>query len=78
MTNVPYYMIATRTDGKWSPQWGDYDKSVVKFEVEHEYKRRFHGDDGRWSRKDIKIVKCASDTQQAVDQALKELNNETD
>lgn len=71
----PYYIIATRTMGKWFLQWGDYHRSTCVEEVKDSYKCRYRGDELRWAGKDIKILKVEDDTQQAINKAIEELNN---
>jgi hypothetical protein len=48
----PYFTLAVREDGIWAPQFGDYDRETVEFELEdyldHDHKRR-----------DLKIVKSS-------------------
>lgn len=59
-----YWMIYTReANGKWYPQFGDYDKRAVKQEVVDSYQRqRGYGYDGdcKYAARDIKIIQFTS------------------
>lgn len=62
----PYYILAVKTDGQWTMEFGDYARSVVVDEfddyLEHDYRRA-----------DLKIVRT-SDTQSDVTNCLAKLN----
>ena len=64
-----YYVMVMRSesDGFWYPQFGDFDKEVVKDEIENEK------DSGCLS-KGIKMISCAPH-QKNIDAAVKELNH---
>ena len=64
--NRPYYTLATRTDGVWSPQFGDYDREVVVAERSDTYVSRFRGDTERWKIADIRIITHTDDIPQAL------------
>jgi hypothetical protein len=62
-----YFTLCTReADGVWSPQFGDYDKDCVRFELDdyaqHDYKR-----------KDLRIV-TSYDDQASINTAVAALN----
>jgi hypothetical protein len=68
--NTPYFTLAVREDGRWSPQFGDYDRAVVEQEIADML------DSAAWpglKRRDTKIVR--SDASRAsVNAALAALN----
>jgi hypothetical protein len=37
MPNRPYFTLAIREDGRWSPQFGDYERAVVTQEARDAY-----------------------------------------
>lgn len=76
-SSIPYYLIATRTNGRWEPQWGCYDRSECVQEVKDSYQRQFSDDDLLWAKKDIKILRCADDSQQTCNKAVSDLNSES-
>ncbi len=61
-----YHSIITREDGKWSPQFGDFDKEVVKQEMEDSYRENFKA-------KDRKIITTGS-SQKDINDAIAKLN----
>lgn len=56
-----YYTLVTFQNGKWAPQFGDYEKNVVKDE-QLEYKGK-------------KQIICTDDNQKAIDLKIAELNS---
>lgn len=62
-----YYTLAVREDGRWAPQFGDYDKDVVKDEMWDTYL-----DEG-YSPKDLKILRT-DEAQSAINAAIAQLN----
>lgn len=64
-----YYTLAVRIDGRWSPEFGDYDRECVQVELAG------YLDSGAWKRKDLKIV-TTDDNQAAIDAAIRKLNGE--
>lgn len=62
-----YYTLAIRRDGKWSPEFGDYDRDNVN----DEWESYFHGD--CVPRDDLRIV-TSGDAQADVDAAIAALN----
>lgn len=54
---MAYWMLYTREQGAWAPQFGDHDKECVQDERVDTYLKRWKDDDLRYSAKDIKIVK---------------------
>jgi hypothetical protein len=61
-----YWMLCTRDNGKWSPQFGDHDRATVAQEERDEYMM--------YGAKDRKIIRCPDDTAIAVKIALARLN----
>ena len=59
----PYYTLAVKEDGQWKPEFGDFDKEVVKDEMED------CADE--WC--DMKIIKSGVD-QAAIDAEIAKLN----
>ena len=60
---IRYYTLLTiGNDGKWHPQFGDYDTEVVEREREDEY------------ADELTIIITTQDNQDAVDQRVFELN----
>jgi hypothetical protein len=66
-----YYTLICREDGKWSPQFGDYDKSVVRDELD-DYANSFGS--SHYARKDIMIIATDDDMQATIDAAIAKLN----
>lgn len=65
-----YYTLVTRdADGRWSPQFGDYSRSVVKDEKEY-YLESYD-----YKKKDVKILTTQTDHHTDITQAIKELND---
>lgn len=70
---MAYYTLVQRIDGRWSIQFGDYDRETVAAERE-DYK--CHYDCGEMIRvKDLKIIKTASAHQRLIDAAVAKLND---
>lgn len=63
----PYYTLAVLIDGRWSPEFGDYDRDVVDDEMRDTYL------DGGWKRNQCRIVRTADD-QAAITAAIAKLN----
>ena len=63
-----YYMLYTRDDGVWSPQFGDYSRKVVEGERE-DYR------DHDCKAKDLKVVRLDSDLQADIDAMTIKLNS---
>jgi hypothetical protein len=59
----PYYTLAVRANGKWGPEFGDFDKETVKDEMED--------CENEWC--EMKIIKSGVD-QAAIDAEIKKLN----
>jgi hypothetical protein len=70
--NRTYYTLATRTDGKWSPQFGDYSRKVVAQEADDTYWNR---NGGAFRSKDMKII-ATIDRQFDINAAISHLNGE--
>lgn len=69
-TNTKYYTLCTRdADGVWSPQFGDYDRSMVREEQTHY--RESYG----YRYADLRIVETPSDRQQDINAAIDSLNH---
>jgi hypothetical protein len=66
MPNRPYFTLAIREDGRWSPQFGDYERAVVAQEIRDCY--------AHVRKPDRKIVKSDPDCD-AINAALAALNN---
>lgn len=66
-----YHSLLTRTDGKWSVQFGDYDKAVVVEERDGTYCDRSRVD--AVFKKDTRII-TTGDQQAAIDAAVAKLN----
>jgi hypothetical protein len=71
MPNRAYFTLAIRESGRWTPQFGDYDRSVVKQEERDSYRFDCHGKAIRAS--DRKIIKSDPDCD-AIDAAIAALN----
>lgn len=63
-----YYTLAVREDGRWTPQFGDYDRELVEFE------RQDYRDHGHKAR-DLKIVTSIAG-RRFVEAAIAKLNAE--
>ena len=60
---MPYFTLITRdADGTWFPQFGDYDRNVVKEEVT-EYRSEYRA-------KDVKVIRCDDESLAALDRAI--------
>lgn len=65
---TPYYWLLTReSDGKWSPQFGDYVRRVVHDEARDTYRRDYKA-------RDILVIKAPDDTQAALAVIISEMN----
>lgn len=64
----PYYTLAIREHGRWAPQFGDYERSVVAQEARDGYSQR--------RASDRKIVASLPDCD-AIDAAIATLNHES-
>lgn len=64
----PYYTLAIRQEGRWSPQFGDYSRAVVAQEARDAY-----ASGAPIHAHDRKIVKSAPDCD-AIDEAVASLN----
>jgi hypothetical protein len=62
-----YFTLAVRDDGRWAPQFGDYDRSVVADELND------YVDSHDYRRKDLRIL-TTTDAQAAIDAAVAALN----
>lgn len=62
-----YYTLAQRIDGKWTPQFGDYDRETVAAEIAD------YADNGTAKRKDMRIV-ASGDKQADIVAKLAALN----
>jgi hypothetical protein len=70
-----YFTLCTRTDGKWSPQFGDYDRAVVAQEADDSYWNNGIKEEGKFSKKDMKIISTGA-RQADIDAGVANLNNE--
>lgn len=75
---MAYFMIYTRDDGEWSPQFGDSDRECVEQERIDTYlgqrRMRYEGD-GKYLAADIRIVSFKRNpTQPQVTAKTLELN----
>lgn len=63
-----YHTLITREDGIWSPQFGDYDREVVAYEMDDftEYQG--------YARQDVKIIRTKTDAQSEIDALIADLN----
>lgn len=62
-----YYTVATREDdGKWYPQFGDYELDVAAEEA-------FEMTQSGYAKRDVKVVTTADDSQAAIDAKLARL-----
>lgn len=76
--HMAYWMIFTRDDGKWAPQFGDHEEECVRQEREDQYLRQpgygYEGDN-KYAAKDIKVIRFARVPSQAeVNAKAEELN----
>jgi hypothetical protein len=65
-----YYVLAVFEDGKWSPQFGAYDKSDVQFEFQT-YKESYRAHRGG---KDLKIITLPSGDRATLELHMAKLN----
>ena len=63
LMSQPYYTLAVRVNGKWGPEFGDYDRETVKDEMED--------CENEWC--DMKVIR-SGDTQKEIDAAIDYLN----
>lgn len=63
-----YHVLMVREDGQWALDFGDYDKSVVKDELQD---KRDHF----IKAKDLHILTVDGDTQAEIDAAVKEFRS---
>lgn len=61
-----YFTLVVKGDGRWSPEFGDYDRDVVVAEVDDYRSQGYTA--GR-----LKIIETA-DAQTAIDTAVRRLN----
>lgn len=61
-----YHTLAVREDGRWAPQFGDYDRETVDSERE-EYRDKGH------KARDLRII-TTGDTQAAINAGIANLN----
>jgi len=71
MSVKPYYTLAIREQGRWSPQFGDYKRAIVEQEERDNYTRDADGEP--ILKRDRKIVRSAPDCD-AIDEAIRQLN----
>lgn len=64
-----YYSLLQREDGKWSPQFGDYDRETVESERD-DYRDHFV------KAKDLKIVTTQGHSWAAIQAVCAKLNAE--
>jgi hypothetical protein len=67
---MAYFTLAQRIDGRWTPQFGDYDRDCVESELTDFFENGVR-------RKDLRIIKSGG-TQVAIDAAIAELNLKTE
>lgn len=60
-----YHTLAIREDGRWAPQFGDYDKDAVLQEREDSY--------GETKRRDWRVI-TTGDKKADIDAAIAALN----
>lgn len=76
---MSYHMIYTREAGAWAPQFGDKSKECVQQEREDSYLKQrgtSYAGDGKYTAKDIKLVKFSRVPSQAqVNARTTELNS---
>lgn len=63
-----YHVLMEKQDGHWCHEFGDYDKSVVKDELQD---KRDHD----VKAKDLHILTVDGDTQAEIDAAVKEFRS---
>jgi len=63
-----YHTLCVRVNGRWSPEFGDYDKEVVRDE------RDDVRDGGGIPARDLKIITTADD-QASINAGVAHLNN---
>ncbi len=61
-----YYMLAIKMDGKWSPEFGDYDRETVEQE-----KDSFNFN---YDRDEMKIFMTHDDSQCSIDKCINRMN----
>jgi hypothetical protein len=64
-----YYTLAIREDGVWTPQFGDYNRSVV----EEERSYVVGHPSGEVKKKDTKVI-CSGSSQASINAAIAKLN----
>jgi hypothetical protein len=67
---MAYFTLAQRIDGRWTPQFGDYDRDCVESDLTGFFENGVR-------RKDLRIIKSGG-TQAAIDAAISELNLKTE
>jgi hypothetical protein len=67
----PYYTLAIREQGRWTPQFGDYDRAIVAQEEQDSY--RFDPAGQPIRKLDRKIIKTDPDCD-AIDAGIAALN----
>jgi hypothetical protein len=67
----PYYTLAVRQEGRWAPQFGDYQRERVEQEARDAYRVDHHGK--AIKANDRKIVRTDPDCD-AIDAAIRALN----
>lgn len=63
----PYFTLAVRIDGRWSPEFGDFDRETVEAERQ-DYRDHDH------KARDLKIITTAAGGRAVMD-AIDKLNN---
>lgn len=71
MARTYYTLVVRQEDGKWYPQFGDYDRSTVADEADNTYWNR---NGGSYRRQDMKIVSSGA-RQQDITAAIAKLND---
>ncbi len=72
----PYYLLAVQdNDGIWSPQFGDYDRSVVNAKRDDCYKR--NQTPRVWPDQTL-VIKLEDALQETCDAAIQKLNGGDD
>lgn len=61
-----YNVLITKDDGKWSIQFGSWDRDDVTFEYQHEFRD--------YKRKDKKIFTLDTDEQKEIDKKVEWYN----
>jgi hypothetical protein len=67
---TPYYTLAICESGRWAPQFGDYDRAVVKQEAQA-YRRT---SDGKPIRACQRMILKSDPDNDAIDAAVAALN----